>query len=201
MNGYREAASHTPNSTATCREASPRAGLLADKRALVDRIEWSILPDSSTAMAAIQTGEADWYEYAAVDLLPTVAKNKSVVISTLDPIGCRHFSWATEFPDFMKGTVAVVTSLGPPPRPILERITSMLRVDPNWNGGDYYATGGVVDTLTDLRENTLRSYGIGEDLKKAFFPNGHCAMPRFAKWPAYGPKVSTPTLFSRSAGR
>src|SRR5262249_3898371 len=35
-------------------------------------------------------------------------------------------------------------------------------------GGDYYATGGVVDTLTDLRENTLRSYGIGEDLKKAF---------------------------------
>jgi len=57
---------------------------------------------------------------------------------------------------------------GPAPRPILERITSMLRVDPNWNGGDYYATGGVVDTLTDLRENTLRSYGIGEDLKKAF---------------------------------
>jgi len=82
--------------------------------------------------------------------------------------GMQAFSWATEFPDFMKGTVAVVTSLGPPPRPILERITSMLRADPNWNGGDYYATGGVVDTLTDLRENTLRSYGIEEDLEKAF---------------------------------
>jgi len=87
MNGCREAASHTPNSTATCRGASRRAGPLAAKRALVDRIEWNILPDSSTAMAAMQTGEADWYEYAAVDLLPTVAKNKSVVISTLDPIG------------------------------------------------------------------------------------------------------------------
>ena len=71
----------------------------------------------------------------------------------------------------------------------------MLRADPDWNGGDYYATWGVVDTLTDLRENTLRSYGIGEDLKKAFFPNGHCAMPRFAKWPAYGPKVSKRFLF------
>ena len=55
-----------------------------------------------------------------------------------------------------------------PPRPILERITSMLRADPNWNGGDYYSTGGVVDTLVDLRENTLRSYGIEEDLEKAF---------------------------------
>jgi len=27
---------------------------------------------------------------------------------------------------------------------------------------------GVVDTLVDLRENTLRSYGIEEDLAKAF---------------------------------
>src|SRR5262249_9681827 len=47
--------------------------------------------------------------------------------------GMQAFSWATEFPDFMKGTVAVVTSLGPPPRSILERITAMLRADPNWN--------------------------------------------------------------------
>jgi homoserine O-acetyltransferase len=76
----------------------------------------------------------------------------------------QAFSWATEFPDFMKGTVAVVTNLGPPPAPY----SSGMRADPNWNGGDYYATGGVVDTLTDLRENTLRSYGIEEDLKKAF---------------------------------
>jgi hypothetical protein len=38
----------------------------------------------------------------------------------------------------------------------------MLRADPDWNGGDYYATWGVVDTLADLRENTLRSYGIEE---------------------------------------
>ena len=82
--------------------------------------------------------------------------------------GMQAFSWATEFPDFMKGTVAVVTSLGPPPRSILERITAMLRAHPNWNGGDYYATGGVVDTLADLRENTLRSYGIEEELKKTF---------------------------------
>ena len=83
------------NSTATCREASPRAGLLADKRALVDRIEWNILPDSSTAMAAIQTGEADWYECATVELLPTVAKNKSVVTRTLDPIGYPDASQST----------------------------------------------------------------------------------------------------------
>jgi homoserine O-acetyltransferase/O-succinyltransferase len=54
------------------------------------------------------------------------------------------------------------------PRPIREQITSMLRADPNWNGSDCCATGGVVDTFTDLRENTLRSYGIEEDLKNAF---------------------------------
>jgi hypothetical protein len=42
--------------------------------------------------------------------------------------------------------------------PVVAR--EMLRADPNWNGSDYYATGVVVDTLTDLRENTLRICGI-----------------------------------------
>ena len=69
----------------------------------------------------------------------------------------------------MKRTVAVVMSLGALP-PILERITSMLRADPNWNGGDYYASGGVVDTLANLRENTLRGYGI----EKAFPERALC---------------------------
>ena len=68
----------------------PASGTAGGKSALVDRIEWNILPDSSTAMAAIQTGEADWYECATVELLPTVAKNKSVVTRTLDPIGYPH---------------------------------------------------------------------------------------------------------------
>lgn len=63
------------------------SGTAGGKRALVDRVEWNIVPDSSTAISAIQTGEADWYEYAAVDLIPVVAQNKDIVVSTLDPVG------------------------------------------------------------------------------------------------------------------
>jgi homoserine O-acetyltransferase len=42
----------------------------------------------------------------------------------------------------------------------------------NWNGGDYYATGGVLDTLTDIRVTTLKSYGIEARLKQSMSDAG-----------------------------
>jgi homoserine O-acetyltransferase len=36
--------------------------------------------------------------------------------------------------------------------------------DPNWNGGDYYDRGGVHDTLTALRVDTLTRYGLAASL-------------------------------------
>ncbi len=38
------------------------------KIAHVDRIEWNVIPDAATALAALQSGEADWWETA--DLRP-----------------------------------------------------------------------------------------------------------------------------------
>lgn len=67
--------------------AEPASGTAGGKRVYVDRVEWNIVPDSSTAMSALQTGSIDWYEYAAADLLPVVAKNPDLVITSLDPVG------------------------------------------------------------------------------------------------------------------
>ena len=35
--------------------------------------------------------------------------------------------------------------------------------DPNWNNGDYYDNGGVKQTMTRLRIDTLTRYGLAKD--------------------------------------
>ena len=57
------------------------------KRALVDRIEWKIIPDSATAANALRTGEVDWWEIPLPDLIPQLKADKNVVVERLDPYG------------------------------------------------------------------------------------------------------------------
>lgn len=57
------------------------------KRALVDRIEWRIIPDTSTAANALRTGEVDWWEIPLPDLIPQLKADKNVVVDRLDPYG------------------------------------------------------------------------------------------------------------------
>jgi peptide/nickel transport system substrate-binding protein len=57
------------------------------KVAKVDRIEWLYIPDAATASAALNAGEADWYEQPPTDLVPVFANNPEVVVATVDPLG------------------------------------------------------------------------------------------------------------------
>ncbi|MEQ8397541.1 alpha/beta fold hydrolase [Thalassobaculum sp.] len=77
--------------------------------------------------------------------------------------GFQAFTWGVEYPDFMKGLVPVVTA--PNSRAIdIDATEAVLARDPNWNGGHYYEAGGILATMTALREDTLRRYGIDEAL-------------------------------------
>jgi peptide/nickel transport system substrate-binding protein len=53
----------------------------------VDRVEWNIIPDHSTAASAILTGEIDWYEDVLLDLLPVVQRDRNVVVTSINPPG------------------------------------------------------------------------------------------------------------------
>ena len=57
------------------------------KIAHFDRIEWNVIPDAATCMAALQNGEADWWEQPTFDLLPLMKRNANLTIETLDPTG------------------------------------------------------------------------------------------------------------------
>ncbi len=71
----------------------PRAGGTPDwtagpKIVHYDRVEWTTIPDSATAAAALQSGEQDWWELIATfDLLPLLAGDKNIQIRTPDPTG------------------------------------------------------------------------------------------------------------------
>ena len=57
------------------------------KVAKVDRVEWLYIPDTSTAAAALNAGEADWYEQPPADLVPVFAASKDITVTTVDPLG------------------------------------------------------------------------------------------------------------------
>jgi homoserine O-acetyltransferase len=68
----------------------------------------------------------------------------------------------------MKGIVPVVTAPRVPPERSegnVARLMATLSQDPNWNGGDYYGTGGVLESLTQIRMATLKTYGIETRLR------------------------------------
>lgn len=99
-------------------------------------------------------------------LLKSFGIEKLVAVAGASIGGFQAFQWAVTFPDYMSGIIALDTA----PKDIVETGSSLnnllsdLSTDPSWNNGNYYATGGMEDKLTELRINTLKSYGIEEKL-------------------------------------
>ena len=52
----------------------------------VDRIEWLYIPDGATKAAAMNTGEADWWENPPNDLVPVLASNTNLTVVDAGPL-------------------------------------------------------------------------------------------------------------------
>jgi peptide/nickel transport system substrate-binding protein len=65
----------------------PASWLAGGKTMLVDRIEWLVMPDPATALAALQNGEIDLWENPIADLLPALRATPDVVADIADPLG------------------------------------------------------------------------------------------------------------------
>jgi homoserine O-acetyltransferase len=82
--------------------------------------------------------------------------------------GFQAFQWAVDYPGAMKGIAAVVTTPALPPERSdgnVARLLATLSRDPNWNGGDYYDRGGVLESMIQIRIPTLKTYGIEARLR------------------------------------
>ena len=56
-------------------------------KAMVDRVEWKMIPDAATAANALLTGEVDWLEMPMPDLLPMLKRSPDIVLGRLDDWG------------------------------------------------------------------------------------------------------------------
>ena len=96
--------------------------------------------------------------------------------------GFQAFQWAVTFPDFVDGIVPVTTDFKAQDDSMtaLSALIARLETDPNWHGGHYYDHGGVPDTMTQIRIQTLISYGIHEHLA-ADFPGSPAVQAEIAR--------------------
>ncbi len=69
------------------REGGVASFLAGPKRAMVPRIEWTIITDPATAAAALRAGEVDWWERATPDLLPILRREPALAVEVPDPLG------------------------------------------------------------------------------------------------------------------
>ncbi|MCG7364486.1 ABC transporter substrate-binding protein [Roseomonas sp. ACRSG] len=51
-----------------------------------DRVEWHIITDASTAAAALQTGEIDWFEQPPPEIQLLLKRNRQISIEEIDPL-------------------------------------------------------------------------------------------------------------------
>src|SRR5271156_6578883 len=53
----------------------------------IDRVVWNFVQDPSTAAAALQQGEVDWWENPTIDLVPQLQRDKNLVVTVMDRTG------------------------------------------------------------------------------------------------------------------
>lgn len=85
--------------------------------------------------------------------------------------GFQAFQWATTFPEMMHAIIAVNTApwgdaVGPEARQNLATVTQAA----GFNGGRYYGTDAMAETMVQLRMGTLKRYGIEAQLEGRFPP-------------------------------
>jgi peptide/nickel transport system substrate-binding protein len=69
------------------RTSGTTSGTAGPKVAHFDRVEWQIIPDASTAMSALQSGEIDWWLMPDPDLLAPMRRNRRLTLTQIDPTG------------------------------------------------------------------------------------------------------------------
>ena len=79
----------------------PSDGLAGGKRVFVDRVEWLVIPDLQTRIAAIQKGEVDLIDQLPHDGIQSLNRNADIEVAVVSKLGNQAFMrMNTLFPPF-----------------------------------------------------------------------------------------------------
>jgi peptide/nickel transport system substrate-binding protein len=67
--------------------SEPATGIAGGKVVKLDRVIMQNMPDSQTAVAALQAGEIDFYEVPPIDLLPQLESDRNIRVVVLNSLG------------------------------------------------------------------------------------------------------------------
>jgi peptide/nickel transport system substrate-binding protein len=65
----------------------PVSGIAGGRIPAVDRLEWAIISDAATAMAALMAGEKDYWDSPTNDLIPVMASDPNIVVDARNTSG------------------------------------------------------------------------------------------------------------------
>lgn len=108
----------------------PADFLAGGKRVHFDRVTWRVIPDGATAANALSTGEVDYIEMPAFDLLPVLRRNRAVRVVPLAG------------PSMWQGFVRLNSAAGPFADPAVRRVL-MMAVDQSQGPTALGATGDL----------------------------------------------------------
>ncbi|MCW3475264.1 ABC transporter substrate-binding protein [Limobrevibacterium gyesilva] len=139
----------------------PPSGIAGGKVVKVDRVIFQNMPDSQTAVAALQAGEIDFYEIPPIDLLDQLQGDPNITVENLFELGAEGYiglNWLHPPFDNQKLRQALL---------YIVKQEDMLRptfVDPKWyrTCGSWFACGSPIENDA----NTAWFKG-GQDLAKA----------------------------------
>jgi peptide/nickel transport system substrate-binding protein len=140
----------------------------------VDRVEWITMADAQTAVNALQSGDIDFIENPAWDILPVLAADKSLVVHTLSPLGFQTLGRMNFlYPPFDNVKVRRAAFLAMSQKPVLDALVG---------NPEYYKVCGAIfgcntPLATDAGSETLvKGDGMAE-AKKALAESGYDGTP------------------------
>jgi peptide/nickel transport system substrate-binding protein len=140
----------------------------------VDRVEWITMADAQTAVNALQSGDIDFIENPAWDILPVLAADKDLVVHTLSPLGFQTLGRMNFlYPPFDNVKVRRAAFLAMSQKPVLDALVG--------NPELYKICGAVfgcgTPLATDVGSETLvKGDGMAE-AKKLLAESGYDGTP------------------------
>jgi peptide/nickel transport system substrate-binding protein len=140
----------------------------------VDRVEWVTMADAQTAVNALQSGDIDFIENPAWDILPVLAADKDLVVHTLSPLGFQTLGRMNFlYPPFDNIKVRRAAFLAMSQKPVLDALVG---------NPEYYKVCGAVfgcgtPLATDVGSETLvKGDGMAE-ARKLLTESGYDGTP------------------------
>ncbi|MCK9511299.1 MAG: alpha/beta fold hydrolase [Pigmentiphaga sp.] len=88
--------------------------------------------------------------------------------------GFQALQWALDYPDDVDAIGVIVSGLSTPPGLSAESQRRALAALPGWQGGWHGWTPVMIESMTALRLNTLRAYGLERFYQDQFASTGEC---------------------------